>query len=95
MVLQTHEESITQLLASLPPLSYKQLPLLLYQITNKFRDEARPRFGLVRTREFFMKDLYSFDTTVETAQSTYQVVSEIYHKVFKAIGVNFMKGELL
>uniref|UniRef100_A0A1B6HIW0 Probable proline--tRNA ligase, mitochondrial n=1 Tax=Homalodisca liturata TaxID=320908 RepID=A0A1B6HIW0_9HEMI len=87
----THEESITQMLASQPALSYKQLPLLLYQTTAKFRDEMKPRFGLLRTREFLMKDLYSFDTSAEAAQATYELVSKAYHGIFNEIGVNYFK----
>ncbi|XP_035617895.1 tetratricopeptide repeat protein 4 isoform X3 [Oncorhynchus keta] len=57
----THEEAVTELLASQGTLSYRQLPLMLYQMTRKFRDEPKPRFGLLRGREFYMKDMYTFD----------------------------------
>ncbi|KAF0487328.1 putative proline--tRNA ligase, mitochondrial [Gigaspora margarita] len=67
----THEEEITQLVAN-DVFSYRQLPLRLYQIGRKFRDEMRPRAGLLRGREFIMKDLYTFDTTEETALKTYE-----------------------
>src|SRR6266404_4488428 len=66
----THEEVITELMAAYVN-SYKQLPLSLYQIQTKFRDEERPRFGLLRVREFLMKDAYSFHATVDSLNKTY------------------------
>ncbi|KAG7270606.1 hypothetical protein CRUP_011522 [Coryphaenoides rupestris] len=67
----THEEAVTTLVAHQASLSYRQLPILLYQITRKFRDEPRPKFGLLRGREFYMKDMYSFDVSEEAARHTY------------------------
>jgi len=87
----THEEAITELVASLPSLTYRQLPLKLYQISSKFRDEIKPRFGLLRGREFIMKDLYTFDETIEDARKTYESVSLAYDKVFQALGVPYVK----
>lgn len=91
--LQTHEEAITHLLAGLPPLSYKHLPLLLYQITNKYRDEMKPRCGLIRSREFLMKDLYSFDVDESSARETYNTVLDAYKKLFEELGVSFSVGK--
>jgi prolyl-tRNA synthetase len=90
--LQTHEEAITDLVATLPMLTYRQLPLKLYQMNSKFRDEFRPRFGLLRGREFIMKDLYTFDKTVEKAQETYDSICQAYHNIFQRLGVPFVKG---
>lgn len=87
----THEETAAHLMASVPMISYKQLPLLLYQITSKFRDEGRPRFGLIRTKEFLMKDLYSFDEDVEIAKNTYNMICKTYQDIFDTIGVKYMK----
>ncbi|XP_013773246.1 probable proline--tRNA ligase, mitochondrial [Limulus polyphemus] len=87
----THEEAVTSLVSSLPNLSYKQLPLKLYQITAKFRDEMRPRFGLLRAREFYMKDMYSFDISEEEAQSTYAEVCEAYDRIFKQLCLHVVK----
>lgn len=87
----THEESVTSLLATLSPVSHKQLPLRLYQIGVKFRDEAKPRFGLIRGREFLMKDMYSFDVNREYARGTYERISQVYDDLFQAIGVPFVR----
>ncbi|KAL2884065.1 hypothetical protein SGCOL_000002 [Colletotrichum sp. CLE4] len=84
MLSPTHEEEITTLVAKTVK-SYKELPLRLYQITRKFRDELRPRHGLLRTREFTMKDLYTFDVSTESALETYQKVQVAYAGVFKAL----------
>ncbi|KAK1638991.1 hypothetical protein BDP81DRAFT_423178 [Colletotrichum phormii] len=84
MLSPTHEEEITTLVAKTVK-SYKELPLRLYQITRKFRDELRPRHGLLRTREFTMKDLYTFDVSAESALETYQKVQVAYAGVFKAL----------
>lgn len=73
-------------------LTYRQLPLKLYQMNSKFRDEFRPRFGLLRGREFIMKDLYTFDKTVEKAQETYDSICQAYHNIFQRLGVPFVKG---
>jgi prolyl-tRNA synthetase len=91
---QTHEEAVTELMASVPQLSYRQLPLRLYQITNKFRDEIRPRFGLLRGKEFIMKDLYTFDASAEAASETYEAVSEAYENIFRRIGIQYLRGEM-
>ncbi|KAK3337347.1 hypothetical protein B0T19DRAFT_412283 [Cercophora scortea] len=77
----THEEEITSLVARTVK-SYKELPLRLYQITRKYRDEFRPRHGLLRGREFVMKDLYTFDTTVHSALETYEEVRVAYTNIF-------------
>jgi len=78
----THEEAITALVAA-EVTSYKQLPLRLHQIGRKFRDEGRPRGGLLRAREFVMKDMYSFDIDHDAAHETYKEVLEAYRRVFK------------
>ncbi|CAG8527983.1 14724_t:CDS:2 [Cetraspora pellucida] len=88
----THEEEITQLIAS-DVFSYRQLPLRLYQTGKKFRDEMRPRAGLLRGREFIMKDLYTFDVTEEAALKTYEEVNEAYKKIFTRIGLPFVIAE--
>uniref|UniRef100_A0A1L8DHL5 Probable proline--tRNA ligase, mitochondrial n=1 Tax=Nyssomyia neivai TaxID=330878 RepID=A0A1L8DHL5_9DIPT len=90
----TNEESITSLMASLSPISYKQLPLRFYQIGTKFRDEIRPRFGLIRTKEFLMKDLYTFDGNDTNAMDTYHEVCGIYEKMLRNLGLGtFVKVE--
>ncbi|XP_019730774.1 putative proline--tRNA ligase, mitochondrial [Hippocampus comes] len=83
----THEEAVTHLVAHQTALSYKQLPLLLYQITRKFRDEPKPRFGLLRGREFYMKDMYSFDVSEEAAYETYESVCHAYTRIFARLGL--------
>ncbi|XP_028857185.1 probable proline--tRNA ligase, mitochondrial [Denticeps clupeoides] len=87
----THEEAVTELLASQGGLSYKQLPLLLYQVTRKFRDEQKPKFGLLRGREFYMKDMYSFDVDKDAAQHTYQSVCEAYGRLFDQLGLRWVQ----
>ena len=77
----THEEEITTLVGSIVN-SYKDLPLKLYQITRKYRDEARPRQGLLRTREFLMKDLYTFDASLESALESYHTTRMAYSSFF-------------
>lgn len=84
----THEEVITDLVRN-EISSYKQLPLNFYQIQTKFRDEVRPRFGVMRSREFIMKDAYSFHTTSESLQQTYDKMYEAYSKLFTRIGLDF------
>ena len=84
----THEEVITDLVRNNIQ-SYKQLPMMLYQIQNKFRDEIRPRFGLMRGREFLMKDCYSFDTTVENAKNNYEVMRQAYKRIFNRLGLEW------
>lgn len=82
-------------MASLPRLTYRQLPLKLYQITRKFRDELKPRFGLLRGREFIMKDLYTFDQSIEKAQETYNLICQAYDRIFQRLRVPFVKGTFL
>ncbi|MCQ4346891.1 proline--tRNA ligase [Pseudomonas stutzeri] len=84
----THEEVITDL-ARNELNSYKQLPINFYQIQTKFRDEIRPRFGLMRGREFLMKDAYSFHMTQESLQETYDRMHQAYCNVFSRLGLNF------
>ncbi|KAM4549353.1 putative proline--tRNA ligase, mitochondrial isoform 1-T2 [Odontesthes bonariensis] len=83
----THEEAVTTLVAHQATLSYRQLPLLLYQITRKFRDEPKPKFGLLRGREFYMKDMYSFDVSEEDAYRTYKSVCQAYTRLFARLGL--------
>ncbi|OEU67192.1 MAG: proline--tRNA ligase [Desulfovibrio sp. S3730MH75] len=84
----THEEVVTDLVRG-EVKSYKQLPLNLYQIQTKFRDEIRPRFGLMRGREFVMKDAYSFDKDEAGAEASYGLMFEAYKKIFSRIGLRF------
>lgn len=84
----THEEVITDIVRHYVK-SYKQLPINLYQIQSKFRDEVRPRFGLMRGREFIMKDAYSFDCTDSGAEESYGKMREAYCKIFEACGLNY------
>jgi len=84
----THEEIITDMVRR-DVKSYRQLPMNLYQVQNKFRDEARPRAGLLRCREFVMKDAYSFDVSEEKAIESYESMREAYVKVFTRIGLEF------
>jgi prolyl-tRNA synthetase len=84
----THEEVITDLIRG-ELKSYKQLPANFYQIQTKFRDEVRPRFGIMRAREFLMKDAYSFHLSQDSLQSTYDVMHETYCNIFSRIGLNF------
>lgn len=84
----THEEVVTDIVRN-EITSYKQLPLNLYQIQTKFRDEVRPRFGVMRSREFIMKDAYSFHISQESLQETYDRMYEAYSKIFSRIGLDF------
>ncbi|MDD5194795.1 MAG: proline--tRNA ligase [Candidatus Omnitrophica bacterium] len=88
----THEEMITEIVKK-NVFSYRQLPLILYQIQTKFRDEPRPRFGLLRTCEFIMKDAYSFDATQEGLNVNYQKMLGAYQDIFKECGLNFIMTE--
>lgn len=88
----THEEIITDIVRK-EVRSYRQLPLSLYQIQTKFRDEIRPRFGLMRGREFIMKDCYSFDLNEEEAKKSYQRYYESYKKIFTRCGLTFRPVE--
>ncbi len=84
----THEEIITDIVRR-EVKSYKQLPVNLYQIQTKFRDEIRPRFGVMRAREFIMKDAYSFDATDEGADKSYWAMYEAYNRIFERCGLEF------
>ncbi|MFW6198088.1 MAG: proline--tRNA ligase, partial [Myxococcota bacterium] len=84
----THEEIITDL-ARREVRSYRQLPLNLYQVQTKFRDEPRPRAGLLRCREFVMKDAYSFDVDEPHALESYAVMREAYHRIFRRLGLDY------
>ncbi len=84
----THEEVITHFMRS-ELKSYRQLPLNLYQIQTKFRDETRPRFGVMRSREFLMKDAYSFNRDAECLEQSYQAMRAAYTRIFERIGVDF------
>ncbi len=84
----THEEIVTDLVGTNIK-SFRDLPLNLYQIQNKFRDEARPRFGVIRTKEFIMKDAYSFDADEKGLDENYQKMHDAYHKIFSRCGLKF------
>lgn len=88
----THEEIITDY-ARKDLTSYKQLPINYYQIQNKFRDEVRPRFGVMRAREFLMKDAYSFHLTQESLQQTYDTMHQTYQRIFTRLGLRFRAVE--
>ncbi|MCP4258757.1 MAG: proline--tRNA ligase [Planctomycetes bacterium] len=88
----THEEVITDLVKN-EVSSYKQLPLILYQIQTKFRDEARPRFGVLRSKEFLMKDAYSFDTDDDSLNNSYQKMYETYCRIFERCKLDFLAVE--
>ncbi|MCI5779493.1 MAG: proline--tRNA ligase [Lentisphaeria bacterium] len=87
LLAMTHEECVTALVRT-EINSYKQLPVMLYQIQTKYRDEARPRAGLIRTREFTMKDAYSFHTSQEDLEAYYRRAHEAYERIFRRIGLN-------
>jgi prolyl-tRNA synthetase len=84
----THEEVITHLIRN-EVRSYKQLPLTFYQIQTKFRDEIRPRFGVMRAREFLMKDAYSFHRNKASLAKTYEAMYQAYHQIFTRLGLRF------
>jgi len=88
----THEEEITDLFRSFVN-SYKKLPLILYQIQVKFRDEKRPRFGLIRSREFIMKDAYSFDEDEFSAMISYETMKFAYERIFKKLRLKTLLAE--
>ena len=88
----THEEVITNYVKRMVQ-SHKQLPVILYQIQTKFRDEIRPRFGLMRGREFIMKDAYSFDCTAEAMVESYQTMRTVYRNIFSRCGLRFTPVE--
>src|SRR5690554_6521151 len=84
----THEEVISELVRK-EISSYKQLPMNLFQIQTKFRDEIRPRFGVMRSREFIMKDAYSFHTSAASLEQTYQRMFTAYQAIFTRLGLDF------
>jgi len=88
----THEEVITSLMSN-EIRSYKQLPVNFYQIQTKFRDERRPRFGVMRAREFVMKDAYSFHLSSESLQETYDVMYQTYSNIFSRLGLGYRAVE--
>jgi prolyl-tRNA synthetase len=88
----THEEVITDLVRR-EIRSYKQLPVNYYQIQTKFRDERRPRFGIMRAREFLMKDAYSFHLEPESLQATYEAMHAAYTRIFHRCGLEFRAVE--
>ena len=88
----THEEVITDLVRN-EPHSYKQLPANFYQIQTKFRDEIRPRFGIMRSREFIMKDAYSFHTDMASLAATYQIMHQAYCAIFDRLGLDYRPVE--
>ncbi|MBI2093359.1 MAG: proline--tRNA ligase [Candidatus Omnitrophica bacterium] len=87
----THEEVVTDLLKELR--SHKQFPITVYQIQTKYRDEPRPRFGIIRSKEFLMKDAYSFDVDTEGLAKSYAVMYEAYQRIFKRCGLNVLACE--
>jgi len=84
----THEEAVVSMIAS-SGLTYKNLPVLLYQMTSKFRDEMKPRFGLMRAKEFLMKDLYCFSSTAEGSLEIYDQINACYSRIFDKLSVPF------
>ncbi|MBU4305420.1 MAG: proline--tRNA ligase [Candidatus Omnitrophica bacterium] len=88
----THEEVVTSLIKN-EVSSYRQLPLILYQIQTKFRDEARPRFGVMRSREFIMKDAYSFDRDEKGLNASYEKMYDAYMRIFTRCGLRFLPVE--
>ena len=88
----THEEVITDLVAR-EIRSYRDLPKILYQIQTKFRDEPRPRFGVLRSKEFIMKDAYSFDRDLEGLNKSYKSMYEAYCRIFDRCGLNYIAVE--
>ena len=88
----THEEIVTDLV-SRQINSYRQMPITLYQITTKFRNEERPRFGVLRTSEFLMKDAYSFNTSIESLGETYDQMHAAYCRIFMRCGLDFLPVE--
>lgn len=89
----THEELVTDLVAQFGNVPYRRLPIMLYQITRKFRDEMQPKYGLLRGREFEMKDMYTFDQDEESARETYHLVCDSYCKIFERLGLKYVKVE--
>ena len=92
VIAPTHEEVITNVVKSNVQ-SYRDLPVILYQMQTKFRDEPRPRAGLVRVREFTMKDAYSFDTDEDALDVSYQAMAQAYRNVFRRCSVPVLMAE--
>ncbi|GIY39403.1 probable proline--tRNA ligase, mitochondrial [Caerostris extrusa] len=94
----THEEVATSVMSN-NIISHKTLPLCIYQISSKFRDEMNPKLGLLRGKEFLMKDMYSFDSSEENSLLTYESVCRIYHEFFHILGIDIIKiflyGEII
>ncbi len=88
----THEEIFTDIIRN-EVSSYRQLPIILYQIQTKYRDEARPRFGLMRSREFIMKDAYSFNRDEESLDESYKIMYDAYSRIFTRCGLEFRPVE--
>ena len=88
----THEETITDLVAHQIS-SYRQMPITMYQIQTKFRNEERPRFGVLRTSEFLMKDAYSFDATLEGLNKSYEAMYAAYCRIFERCGLDYLAVE--
>ncbi|KAJ8040345.1 putative proline--tRNA ligase, mitochondrial [Holothuria leucospilota] len=88
----THEEAVTDIIAAETTLTPRNFPIRLYQVTTKFRDEPRPRYGLLRGREFLMKDMYTFDTSLDAARDTYQAVCGAYHRIFQKLGLQVIQA---
>ena len=84
----THEEMFVEVAKDVIQ-SHKDMPLSLYQIANKYRDEPRSRYGLIRTREFIMKDAYTFDKDEESLSKSYQAMFDAYHRIFKRVGLDY------
>ena len=83
------DEELFAVAASMKVRSFKDLPFTLYQIQTKFRDEARPRYGLIRLREFMMKDAYSFDKDENGLSESYNTMFNAYKKIFGRLGINY------
>ena len=88
----THEELMTDLARAVVR-SYRKLPVTLYQIQTKFRDEIRPRFGIMRAREFMMKDAYSFDVDEAGVEKSYEAMRVAYNRIFARLGLNYRMVE--
>jgi prolyl-tRNA synthetase len=88
-VIQPTSEEVITAIAKSEITSWRQLPVNLFQIQTKFRDERRPRFGLMRGREFVMKDAYSFDATAEAAGKSYDIMYQAYCRIFDRLGLNY------
>ena len=88
----THEETITDLVAH-QIASYRQMPITLFQIQTKFRNEERPRFGVLRTSEFLMKDAYSFDATLDGLNKSYETMYAAYCRIFDHCGLDYLAVE--